>query len=57
MGYEDQLRQMERIVDKMNAARQPSGDVQKRLSELEEIVVWVTVFCIVGWVILLIHIF
>jgi hypothetical protein len=57
MGYEDQLKEAERILDKMNAARQPNREVQKRLDELETIVTWLAVFSELGWLMLLIHVF
>ena len=35
MGYEDQIREAERILDKMNAARQPDSGILKRLHDVE----------------------
>ena len=56
MEYKDQLKEAERILDKINAVRQPDGEVQKRLDELELFVAYLTVFSLIGWVILVIYI-
>jgi hypothetical protein len=35
MGYEEQLKEAERILDKMNAARQPTADLEKWMKEVD----------------------
>jgi hypothetical protein len=52
MGYEDQLRQAERIIDKINAGRQPDGEVMKRLKDLEETVAVFVALCLIEGVVL-----
>ena len=47
MGYEDQIREAERILDKMNAARQPDNGTLKRLHDLEVMAAILSVTCLI----------
>ena len=47
MEYEDQLKEAERILDKMLAARQPDDETLKRLDALENILVVIGTLCFI----------